>query len=230
MARPIWTGTLSFGLLNIPVALMSGEKRTDLHFRMLDARNKPPIRYERVNAETGEEVPWKDIVKAYEYHKGNYVVLEPDDIKSAAPEESRVDRRSRRSSTRRRSRRSIFEKPYYLVPGKKAEKGYVLLRETLKNTGKIGICARRHPHARISVRGDAAGRRAGADAAALSAGTRRRRPITRCRAASRRKLPRHAKELQMAEQLIESMSGTWKPERLSSDEFRERLTRSSKNA
>jgi DNA end-binding protein Ku len=83
MARPVWSGTLSFGLLNIPVSLMSGEHRTDISFRMLDARNNAPVRYERVNAETGEEVPWKDIVKAFEYDKGSYVVLEPEDIKSA---------------------------------------------------------------------------------------------------------------------------------------------------
>ncbi len=86
MPRPVWSGTLSFGLLNIPVSLMTGERRTDISFRMLDSRNQAPIRYERVNAETGEEVPWKDIVKAYEYDKGSYVVLEQDDIASAAPE------------------------------------------------------------------------------------------------------------------------------------------------
>ena len=71
MARPIWNGTLSFGLLNIPIQLMPGERKADeIHFRMLDARNKAPVRYERVNAETGEEVPWKEIVKAYEYDQG----------------------------------------------------------------------------------------------------------------------------------------------------------------
>ena len=86
MARPIWTGTLSFGLLNVPVSLMSGERRVDISFRMLDSRDNNPVRYERVNAETGEEVPWKDVVKAFEYDKGSYVVLEQDDIKSAAPE------------------------------------------------------------------------------------------------------------------------------------------------
>ena len=75
MARPIWTGTLSFGLLNVPVSLMSGERKVDLQFRMLDSRDRKPIRFERVNADTGEEVPWKDIVKAYEYDKGSYVVL-----------------------------------------------------------------------------------------------------------------------------------------------------------
>ncbi|ETF03700.1 Ku domain-containing protein [Advenella kashmirensis W13003] len=138
MARPIWNGTLSFGLLNIPVALMPGERRTDLHFRMLDSRDNTPIRYERVNADTGDEVPWKDIIKAFEYSKGNYVVLEPDDISDAAPKskesvdvEAFVDAGAIAPA--------YFEKPYVLVPGKKAEKGYVLLRETLSDSGKIGI-------------------------------------------------------------------------------------------
>ncbi|UHQ20749.1 Ku protein [Lysobacter sp. KIS68-7] len=137
-ARPIWNGTLSFGLLNIPIQVMTGEKRNEIHFRMMDARNKAPIKYERVNAETGEEVPWKEIVKAYEYSKGNFVVLEPDDIAAAASEnrevidmEAFVDRDAVPDS--------YLEKPYVLVPGKKAEKGYVLLREVLKKTGKVGI-------------------------------------------------------------------------------------------
>lgn len=138
MARPIWTGTLSFGLLNVPVSLMSGERRVDISFRMLDSRDRKPIRFERVNAETGEEVPWKDIVKAFEYDKGSYVVVEKEDIASAAPQthdsidvEAFVD-------LGEISLRS-YEKPYVIVPGKKAEKGYVLLRETLRDTGRAGI-------------------------------------------------------------------------------------------
>ena len=138
VARPIWNGTLSFGLLNIPIQLMTGERRDELHFRMMDARNKAPIKYERVNAETGEEVPWKEIVKAFEYSKGNYVVLEPEDLANAASEnrevidiEAFVDREQISPA--------YIEKPYVLVPGKKAEKGYVLLREVLKKTGKVGI-------------------------------------------------------------------------------------------
>ena len=90
MPRPIWNGTISFGLLNIPVALMPGERRVDLHFRMLDSRDKKPIRYERVNADTGDEVPWKEVVKAFEYHKGSYVVLSDEDIKSAASDRREV--------------------------------------------------------------------------------------------------------------------------------------------
>ncbi|MFP5373605.1 MAG: Ku protein [Gammaproteobacteria bacterium] len=138
MPAAIWTGTLSFGLLHVPVKLMSGERSVDLQFRMLDARDNAPIRYERVNSETGEEVPWKDIVKAFEYDKGSYVVLDPDDIKAAASEgrdaveiEAFVDLAD--IGLRH------FEKPYVLVPGKKAEKGYVLLRETLRRTGKAGV-------------------------------------------------------------------------------------------
>lgn len=126
MARPIWAANLTFGLLNVPVSLMSGERGTDLHFRRLDSRNKAPVRYERINAETGDEVPWKKIVKAFEYKNGNYVALEPDDLKSAANEnrksvevEAFVDASSIGPE--------YFEKPYILVPGKKAGKSSLIL-------------------------------------------------------------------------------------------------------
>jgi DNA end-binding protein Ku len=138
-ARPIWTGTLSFGLLNIPVSLMTGERQSeDIHFRMLDSRNRKPVKYERVNAETGEEVPWKEIVKAYEYEKGHYVVIDPADIKEASPQgRETVEVEAFVDADEIDPR--YFEKPYVLVPGKKAEKGYVLLRETLERLGKVGI-------------------------------------------------------------------------------------------
>src|ERR1700689_1935941 len=138
MARPVWNGTISFGLLNVPVQIFSGERTVDLHFRLLDSRDQKPIRYERVNSDTGEEVAWKDIVKAFEYEKGNYVVIPEQELKAAAPEltetveiEAFVERDAISPM--------YYEKPYFLVPGKKAEKGYVLLRETLKKTGRIGI-------------------------------------------------------------------------------------------
>ena len=220
MARPIWTGTLSFGLLNIPISLMTGEKRTDIHFRMLDARNNAAVRYERVNAETGDEVPWKEIVKAFEYDKGNYVVLEPDDIKSAAAEgretveiEAFVDAASISPQ--------YFEKPYVLVPGKKAEKGYVLLRETLKRTGKIGISRvvirTREYLSAVMPQGDALVlllMRYPQELVDVSD-----YKIPEGKPSDYRVTP---KELQMAEQLIDSMSGEWKPEDYK-DEFRARL-------
>jgi DNA end-binding protein Ku len=220
MARPIWTGTLSFGLLNVPIRLMPGEKRTDLHFRMLDSRDNSPIRYERVNADTGDEVPWKDVVKAFEYRKGSYVVLEADDLKAAAPESHEtveiaafVDADAIGPE--------YFEKPYVLVPGKKAEKGYVLLRETLADTGKIGIA-----HVVIRTR------------EYLSAVTVRDKALVLVllrypqelvdvsdyeiptgNAAAHRVTKR---EVEMARQLIDAMSSKWNPKDYK-DEFRERL-------
>jgi DNA end-binding protein Ku len=220
MARPIWTGTLSFGLLNVPVSLMPGERRTDLQFRMLDSRDRKPVRYERVNADTGEEVPWKDVVKAYEYDKGSYVVLEEADIKAAAPEShetvevetfvdaSDIDPR-------------YFEKPYVLVPAKKAEKGYVLLRETLRGSARVGIARvvirTREYLAAVMPQGDALVLmllrypQELVDPADY--------PLPQGKPSDYRVT---AKELQMAEQLIDSMSGTWKPDDYR-DEFRERL-------
>jgi DNA end-binding protein Ku len=220
MARPIWTGTLSFGLLNIPVSLMSGERKVDISFRMLDSRDKKPIRFERVNADTGEEVPWKDIVKAFEYDKGSYVVVEKEDIASAAPQthesvdvEAFVDRDA--------IGLRFFEKPYILVPGKKAEKGYVLLRDTLESTGKVGV-------ARVVIRtreylcavvpeGDALvllmlrypQELVDPEEYKLPGGKAADYRIT-------------AKEREMAETLIASMSATWKPDDYQ-DEFRKRL-------
>jgi len=220
MARPIWTGTLSFGLLNVPVSLMSAERSVDLHFRMLDSRDNTPVRYERVNAETGEEVPWKEIVKAFEYEKGSYVVLEPEDIKSASSEgreavevEAFVDADSIGPE--------YFEKPYVLVPGKKADKGYVLFRETLKRTGKIGIARvvirTREYLSAVMPRGNALMLLLLRYPQELIDTSDYRIPEG---VASKYRIS--AKEMQMAEQLIDSMSDEWKPTGYR-DEFRDRL-------
>lgn len=220
MARPIWTGSLSFGLLNVPVSLMAGERRVDLSFRMLDSRDKKPIRFERVNAETGEEVPWKDIIKAFEYDKGSYVVVEKEDIASAAPQthesvdvEAFVDREE--IGIR------FFEKPYILVPGKKAEKGYVLLRDTLASTGKVGV-------ARVVIRtreylcavvpeGDAMVLMMLRYPQELVDPEEYKLPTGK---ASDYRIT--AKEREMAESLIGSMSAKWAPDDYH-DEFRKRL-------
>jgi DNA end-binding protein Ku len=220
-ARPIWNGTLSFGLLNIPIQLMTGERKSDLHFRMMDARNKAPIKYERVNAETGEEVPWKEIVKAYEYAKGNYVVLEPEDIAAAATEnreviemEAFVDRDEVPDA--------YLEKPYVLVPGKKAEKGYVLLREVLKKTGKVGI-------GRVVIRTKEylAMVEPAEDALALILLRFPQEVVD----VSEYNIPEGSaskwhispKEMEMATTLLESMAGKFEPDEYK-DEFRERLS------
>ncbi len=220
MARPIWTGTLSFGLLNVPVSLMSGERRTDLQFRMLDSRDRKPIRFERVNADTGEEVPWKDIVKAFEYDKGSYVVLDEADIRSAAPESHEtVEVESFVDAARIDPR--YFEKPYLLVPGKKAEKGYVLLRETLRSTGKVGI-------ARVVVRTREylCAVMPNEDALVLMILRYPQELVDpeeyRLPTGSLADYRISSRETAMAEQLIESMAGEWDPSQYH-DEFRERL-------
>lgn len=220
MARPIWTGTLSFGLLHVPVSLMTGERKTDLSFRMLDSRDNTPVRYERVNAETGDEVPWKDVVKAFEYDKGSYVVLEEEDIRAAASEgreavevEAFVDAAA--ISPR------YYEKPYILVPGKKAEKGYVLLRETLKATGRVGI-------ARVVIRTrEYLSAVIPQDDALVLMLLRYPQELVDL---GEYNLPEGKpadyritkKELEMAQQLIDSMAGEWRPDEYR-DEFRERL-------
>lgn len=220
MARPIWNGTISFGLLNVPVQLYSGERTLDLHFRMLDSRDNSPVRYERVNSETGEEVPWKEIVKGFEYSKGSYVVIDEDDIRKAAPastETVEIEAFVQREDIDP----MFFEKPYYLVPGKKAEKGYVLLREVLAKTGKVGISRvvirTRQYLAALSPRGDALmldlmrfpQEIVKADEFTLPTGNSKSYRVT-------------PQELGMATQLIESMSKKWDPDDYR-DEFRAQL-------
>ena len=222
MPRPIWNGVISFGLLNVPVALYTGEKRVDLHFRMIDSRSKTPIRYERVNADTGEEVPWKDIVQAFEYEKGNYVVLSDTELASVAPEgkesielDEFVERTSIPSE--------FFEKPYYLVPAKKAEKGYVLLREVLRRRDLAGI-----GHVMIRTRRYLCAVLVRNDALILNL-LRFQQEIVPLDDfsfpdATLKALRISPRELEMAEQLIDSMTVEWEPQNYV-DDYRERLVK-----
>jgi len=220
MSRPIWNGTISFGLLNVPVQLYSGEHTVDLHLRMLDGRDKSPIRYERINSETGKEVPWKSIVKAFEYSKGNYVVIDEEELRAAHPEatetveiEAFIDQDAIDPP--------YFEKPYYLVPAKKAEKGYVLLREVLKKSKKIGIAkvvirTRQYlaailplNHALLLNLMRFPQELIPADEFELPSGTLAKYRIT-------------PKEIDMANALVESMATTWRPADYK-DDFRIKL-------
>jgi DNA end-binding protein Ku len=220
MARPTWKGHISFGLVNIPVTLYTGEKKADLSFNLIDSRNMARVRYERVNEETGEEVPWGDIVKGFEFEEGNYVVLDDEDFKRAAPEatksidiEAFVDREAIDPV--------YFEKPYFLVPDKKGEKGYVLLRETLQKQNKAGIARvviRTREHlAALMVEGDA-----------LVLMLLRFQQELRDPAefdlpkGSLKEYKISAKELDLAETLVEAMSGEWKPEQYE-DKYRAEL-------
>jgi len=134
----MWKGSLAFGLVNIPVELYSATRDHRPKFRLLHAKDEAPVKYERVCQSEGKPVAWEDLVKGYEYQKGHFVVLTKDDFKTAALEKTRtidildfvdpaeIDER-------------YFETPYYLLPSKGAERAYALLREAIRESGKIGI-------------------------------------------------------------------------------------------
>jgi DNA end-binding protein Ku len=136
--RSIWTGAISFGLVNIPVKLYSAVQQQELDLDMLAKKDLSPIRYARINKSTGKEVDYKDIVKGFEYEKGQYVVVTDEDIKKASPEKSKsIDILDFVKEEDIDS--MFFDKPYYLEPDKGAAKSYALLAKALSKAGKVGI-------------------------------------------------------------------------------------------
>lgn len=136
--RPIWSGTISFGLVNIPVKLLSAIQQEELDFDMLSKKELAPIRYARIDTKTGKEVPWKEIVKGFEYTKGKYVVIDSEDFAKASPQKSKSIDIIQFSKVEEIDP-IYFEKPYYLIPGKGGEKAYRLLLQALEDTGSVGI-------------------------------------------------------------------------------------------
>jgi DNA end-binding protein Ku len=134
----IWKGSIAFGLVNIPVRMETAVRSHDVSFRLLHEEDLSPVRYEKVCKAEGEPVPWDEIIKGYEYRKGQYVVLDEDDFQRAALESSdsieildfvdddEIDIR-------------FFDKPYFLVPDRGGEKAYALLREAIRQTGSTGV-------------------------------------------------------------------------------------------
>lgn len=136
--RALWSGTLGFGLINIPIKLYSATQEHGINFDMLHKKDLSPIRFARICKSDGKEIPYKDIVKGYQYQKGDYVVLVEEDFKRANVKKTKsveiidfVDEKEIDPI--------YYEKPYYLEPGKGADKAYVLLREALKKSKKVGI-------------------------------------------------------------------------------------------
>ena len=220
MPRPIWKGHISFGLVNVPVVLYSLEKRSDVSFRLIDSRNAARVRYERVNEETGEEVPWDKIVKGYEYEDGNYVLLSDEELQRASAEMTRtidiemfVDLSEMDLM--------YFDRPYLLVPDARGEKGYVLLREAIAKSGKAGIArvvirARQHLAALIAQ----------GDALVLEL----LRFPQELREPSEHELPGrdlsqlkiNKKEIDLAAKLVDGMTAEWDPSQFQ-DEYRQML-------
>jgi DNA end-binding protein Ku len=137
--RSIWSGAISFGLVNIPVKLGSAiESGSELNFDMLSKKDMGPIRYARIDTKTDKEVPWKDIVKGYEYTKGKYIVVTDEDFAKASPEKSRTI--DIVQFVKEEEIDPIFyEKPYYLTPDKGASKSYHLLIKALEETQSVGL-------------------------------------------------------------------------------------------
>ena len=218
MARAMWKGAIAFGLVNIPVELYSATRDHRPKFRLLHAKDESPVHYERVCQSEGKPVGWEDLVKGYEYEKGQFVVLTKDDFKTAALEKTKtvdildfvdpdeVDER-------------YFETPYYLQPGKGADRAYALIREAIRDAGKIGIAKiilRDAQHlGALEVIGDALVLTMMRFADELADLDEFRFPKTG---------DIRAPELKMAKQLVESLSAKWEPEKYT-DEYRDNLMR-----
>jgi DNA end-binding protein Ku len=136
--RPIWKGALTFGLVNIPVSLYAATTRSDLSFRLLHAKDQAPVAYRRFCTEENVEVPWPEIVKGYEYEKGQFVVMTDADFEQADVEATQtIDIRDFVRSDAIPA--AYFEQPYYLEPQQTGTKAYALLREALRRSERIGV-------------------------------------------------------------------------------------------
>jgi DNA end-binding protein Ku len=214
MPRALWKGAISFGLVNVPVELISGEKAAaELDFTMLDKRDLSPVGYQRVNKATGKSVPWKEIVKGYEYKDGKYVVLSDEDFRRANVEATRtVDILAFVDLAEIPPQH--FEKPYYLVPEKRGQKAYALLRETLAKAGKAGVAtfvirSKQHLAALVPVDD------------VLLLNTLRYPDEVRAPKEIDVAAPKvSAKERELALKLVEDMSGKWQPRKFH-DTYRE---------
>ncbi|MEP7242643.1 MAG: Ku protein [Gammaproteobacteria bacterium] len=209
MARSIWKGAISFGLVYIPVQLYSAAHSSSIDLDFLDKRDFAPVGYQRYNKRTGKVVEWADIIKGYEYETGQYVALSDADFKRANVKASQtidiaqfVDAGSIPAE--------FFETPYYLEPAKGGAKVYALLREALKRTEKVAVATfvmrgRQHlasvyPNDKALVLGTLrfADEIASADKLDLPA-------------AGDKAAKLNAKELEMADRLVQEMSGKWDP-------------------
>jgi len=221
MSRPIWKGSISFGLVNVPVTLFSMEKSSgELSFKLLDSKDKQPVRYQRVNEKTGEQVPWERIVKGYEVEDGTFVEVTDEDFKNAAVEATQTI--AIKDFVPLDSIDQIYyEKPYIVTPVKKSEKGYVLLREALKKSKMAGI-------AKVVMRTkEYVGALIPVDDALVLEMLRFDHELKK---PSEWEVPNgtlrdyqiNDKELQLSQQLVEAMSADWKPEQYK-DEYYDKL-------
>jgi DNA end-binding protein Ku len=216
MPRAIWKGSISFGLVNIPIALYSATRREELKFRLLRKSDLSPVNYKRVAEKDGREVPWDEIVKGYEYEKGKYVVLREEDFQRVDLEATQtVDIQD--FVDQEEIDPMFFYKPYYLEPQKGGDKAYALLRDALKDTNKVGVAK-----VVIKTRQYLAGVKPEDGALVLELMHFADELADPEKLHVPKKLDVGKREMTMAKSLIDSMSSKWEPEKYK-DDYREAL-------
>jgi DNA end-binding protein Ku len=216
MARAFWKGSISFGLVEIPVTLQPAIESHDLSFSLLDRKDFSPVGYKRYNKSSGRDVPWDEVVRGYEYEPDEYVVLSDEELRRA-----NVDATQTIEILEFVKREEIdplfFETPYYVQPQKRGSKAYALLRAALERSGRVGI-------ARVVLR----------TRQRLAAVVVRDQVLTldllryahELRSATEVEVPPKSgkgvteAEIKMAQQLIDGMTGTWNPADFK-DEYRD---------
>jgi len=216
MARAIWKGNISFGLVNIPIALYAATRREELKFRLLRKDDLSPVNYKRVAEKDAKEVPWNQIVKGYEYEKGKYVVLRDEDFQRVDLEATQtVDIQD--FVDLEEIDPMYFYKPYYLEPQKGGDKAYALLRDALKDTNKVGVAK-----VVIKTRQYLAGVKPEDGALVLELMHFADELADSEKLHVPRKLEVGKREMDMARSLIGSMTSKWQPEKYK-DDYREAL-------
>jgi DNA end-binding protein Ku len=216
MARAIWKGSISFGLVNIPIALYPATRREELKFRLLRKSDLSPVNYKRVAEKDGKEVSWDQIVKGYEYEKGKYVVLKDEDFERVDLEATQtVDIQD--FVDQDEIDPMFFYKPYYLEPQKGGDKAYALLRDALKNSGKVGIAK-----VVIKTRQYLAGVKPEDGTLLLELMHFADELADPGKLHVPKKTELGKREMNMAKSLIDSMSSKWNPEKYH-DDYREAL-------
>jgi len=216
MARAIWKGFISFGLVNIPIALYPATRREELKFRLLRKSDLSPVNYKRVAEKDGKEVPWDQIVKGYEYEKRKYVVLKDEDFQRVDLEATQtVDIQD--FVNQEEIDPLFFYKPYYLEPQKGGDKAYALLRDALKDSGKVGIAK-----VVIKTRQYLAGVKPENGGLALELMHFADELADPGKLHVPKKTEVGKREMNMAKSLIDSMSSKWNPEKYR-DDYREAL-------
>ena len=214
--RPIWKGSISFGLVNIPIALYPATQREELNFRLLRANDLSPVNYKRVAEADGKEVPWDQIVKGYEYEKGKFVVLKEEDFKRVDIEATQtVDTMDFVALSEIDP--MFFHKPFYLEPAKGGTKAYVLLRDALRDTGKVGVAK-----VVIKTRQYLAGVKPEDGALVLELMHFADELADPGKLHVPKKVEVGKREMNMAKSLIDSMSSKWNPSKYH-DDYREAL-------